>query len=128
MIHRIMKEEGRMLLRIDIENGRLANAVVHGDTIHLAGQVPEDPTADASAQTASVLAQIDELLARAGSDKRHILSALVVLADIRDAAAMNAAWDAWVDPDHPPARATIEGKLVDPRWKVEIIVSAAVAT
>jgi enamine deaminase RidA (YjgF/YER057c/UK114 family) len=115
-----------MLTRIDIENGRLCNAVVHGNTVYLAGQIPEDPTADATAQTASVLAQIDELLGRAGSDKRHILQALVVLADIRDAAAMNAAWDAWVDPAHPPARATIEGKLVDPRWKVEIIVSAAV--
>ena len=48
-----------------------------------------------------------------------------VLADIRDAAAMNEAWDAWVDRDNPPARATIEGKLVDPRWKGEIIVTAA---
>jgi len=116
-----------MLRRIDIEKGRLCNAVVHGGTVHLAGQVPEDPTADAAAQTASVLAGIDAMLARAGSDRRHILSALVVLADIRDAPAMNAAWDAWVDPAHPPARATIEGKLVDPRWKVEIVVTAAVA-
>jgi len=116
-----------MLRRIDIENGRLCNAVVHGGVVHCAGQVPEDPDADATAQTASVLAQIDALLAKAGSDKRHILSAFVVLADIRDAPAMNAAWDAWVDPAHPPARATIEGRLVDPRWKVEIIVTAAVA-
>lgn len=114
-----------MLLRIEIENGRLCNAVVHGDTIYLAGQIPEDATADAKAQTASVLAQIDALLAEAGSDKRHILSALVVLADIRDAPAMNEAWDAWADPAHPPARATIEGKLVNPGWKVEIIVTAA---
>jgi enamine deaminase RidA (YjgF/YER057c/UK114 family) len=41
------------------------------------------------------------------------------------AAAMNRAWDAWVDRDHPPARATIEGKLVNPAWTVEIIVTAA---
>jgi enamine deaminase RidA (YjgF/YER057c/UK114 family) len=114
-----------MLRRIEIENGRLCNAVVHAGTVYLAGQIPEDATADAKAQTASVLSQIDALLAEAGSDKRHILSALVVLADIRDAGAMNAAWDAWVDPAHPPARATIEGKLVNPDWKVEIIVTAA---
>lgn len=114
-----------MLRRFDIENGRLCNAVVHGDTIYLAGQVGEDTTADATAQTASVLAQIDEMLERAGSDKRHILQALVVLADIADAKAMNAAWDAWVDPEAPPARATIEGRLVDPAYKVEIIVTAA---
>lgn len=115
-----------MLRRIDIENGRLCNAVVHGNVVYCAGQIPEDPTADAAGQTASVLAQIDALLAEAGSDKSHILSALVVLADIRDAPAMNTAWDAWVDRENPPARATIEGKLVNPLWKVEIIVTAAV--
>lgn len=115
-----------MLRRIDIENGRLCNAVVHGNVVYCAGQIPEDPAADATAQTASVLAQIDALLADAGSDKSHILSALVILADIRDAAAMNVAWDAWVDRENPPARATIEGKLVNPLWKVEIVVTAAV--
>lgn len=115
-----------MIRRIDVENGRLANAVVHGRTVYLAGQVPEDGTEGAEAQTASVLREIDAMLAKAGTGKRHILSALVVLADIRDAPAMNRAWDAWVDPAHPPARATIEGKLVDPSWAVEIIVTAAV--
>lgn len=114
-----------MIRRIEIENGRLANAVVHGRSVHLAGQVPEDGIAGAEAQTASVLAEIDAMLAKAGTDKAHLLSALVVLADIRDAAAMNRAWDAWVDPANPPARATIEGKLVNPAWKVEIIVTAA---
>ncbi len=117
-----------MLRRIEIENGRLCNAVVHGDTVYLAGQIPEDATADARGQTASVLAQIDALLAEAGSDRSRILSALVVLADIRDAAAMNEAWDAWGDRENPPARATIEGKLVNPSWKVEIIVTAALRT
>jgi enamine deaminase RidA (YjgF/YER057c/UK114 family) len=111
--------------RIDIENGRLCNAVVHGGVVHCAGQVPEDP--DAAAQTASVLARIDALLAEPGSDRRHILSALVVLADIRDAPAMNAAWGARVGPAHPPARATIDGTLVDPRWKVEIVTAAVAA-
>jgi enamine deaminase RidA (YjgF/YER057c/UK114 family) len=114
-----------MIRRIDIENGRLCNAVVHGNTVYLAGQVPEDGIEGAEAQTASVLREIDAMLAKAGTEKRHILSALVVLADIRDAPAMNRAWDAWVDRDHPPARATIEGKLVVPTWKVEIIVTAA---
>lgn len=114
-----------MIRRIDIENGRLCNAVVHGHTVHLAGQVPEDGTEGAEAQTASVLREIDAMLAKAGTDKRHILSALVVLADIRDAPAMNRAWDDWVDKENPPARATIEGRLVNPAWAVEIIVTAA---
>lgn len=114
-----------MIRRIDIENGRLCNAAILGRTVHLAGQVPEDGVAGAEAQTASVLSEIDAMLAKAGTDKSRILSALVVLADIRDAPAMNRAWDAWVDRANPPARATIEGKLVNPEWKVEIIVTAA---
>ena len=114
-----------MIQRIDIEGGRLCNAAIHGRTVYLAGQVPEDGISGAEAQTASVLGEIDAMLGKAGTDKSRILSALVVLADIRDAPAMNRAWDAWVDKANPPARATIEGKLVNPAWCVEIIVTAA---
>jgi enamine deaminase RidA (YjgF/YER057c/UK114 family) len=115
-----------MVKRIDIEgNGRLCNAAIHGRTVYLAGQVPEDGIEGAEAQTASVLESIDEMLAKAGTDKSRILSALCVLADISDGPAMNRAWDAWVDKSNPPARATIEGKLFNPAWRVEIIVTAA---
>lgn len=113
-----------MIRRIDIEDGRLCNAAIAGRTVWLAGQVPEDGIEGAEAQTASVLAEIDALLARAGTDKSRLVSALVVLADIRDAPAMNRAWDRWVDRANPPARATIEGKLVNPAWKIEIIATA----
>jgi enamine deaminase RidA (YjgF/YER057c/UK114 family) len=105
--------------------GRLSGAVVHGNTIYLAGQVADDPSLDAEAQTADILRQIDALLAEAGTDKSHLLSCQVFLADIADVAAMNRAWDAWLDPANPPARATVEAKLVDPRWKVEITGIAA---
>lgn len=91
-----------------------------GGLIWLAGQVADDPTADAEGQTADILAQIDALLAGAGTDKRALLSVTIVLADIGDAAAMNRAWDAWLAPDHKPARMTIQAALVDPRWRVEI--------
>jgi enamine deaminase RidA (YjgF/YER057c/UK114 family) len=63
---------------------------------------------------------VDALLAEAGTDKRALISITVVLADIRDAPAMNRAWDAWLDPGHKPARITIQAPLVDPAWKVEI--------
>lgn len=114
-----------MIKRIDIEGGRLCNAVVHGRTVYLAGQVPEDGIEGAEAQTASVLGEIDAMLAKAGTDKHHLLTALIVLRDIADGPAMNRAWDAWVDKANPPARATIEGKLFNPAWRVEIIVTAA---
>jgi enamine deaminase RidA (YjgF/YER057c/UK114 family) len=102
------------------EEERLSGAVVAGGFVWLAGQVADDPTAGAEGQTADILAQIDALLAAAGTDKRALLSVQVVLADIADAPAMNRAWDAWLDPGHKPARMTIQAPLVDPRWRVEI--------
>jgi len=102
------------------EEERLSGAVVAGGFVWLAGQVADDPTADAEGQTADILRQIDALLAAAGTDKRALLSVTVVLADIADAPAMNRAWDSWLDPAHKPARMTIQAPLVDPAWKVEI--------
>jgi enamine deaminase RidA (YjgF/YER057c/UK114 family) len=104
---------------------RLSGAVVHGGLVWLAGQVADDPTLDTEGQTADILRQIDALLAEAGTDKSRLLSATVVLADIADAAAMNRAWDRWLDPAAKPARMTIEARLVDPRWRVEITGVAA---
>jgi enamine deaminase RidA (YjgF/YER057c/UK114 family) len=114
-----------MAIRRLAEEGRLSGAVVHGGLVWLAGQVADDATADAEAQTADILRQIDALLAEAGTDKSRLLSVTVVLADIRDAAAMNRAWDAWLDPAAKPARMTLQAPLVDPAWKVEITGVAA---
>ena len=90
---------------------RMSQAVVHNDTVYLAGQVAEDTTADAKGQTSQILNQIDELLALTGTDKSKLLSATVYLSDMANFGAMNAAWEAWVDPANPPVRATVEAKL-----------------
>jgi len=105
---------------------RMSQAVVHGNTVYLAGQVADDPTADVRGQTVQVLASIDRLLAAAGTDKTRILSATIYLADIGTFAQMNAAWDAWVPQGHTPARATVEARLAAPQYKVEIQVLAAI--
>jgi enamine deaminase RidA (YjgF/YER057c/UK114 family) len=110
-----------------IEPGpRMSEASIHNGIVYLAGQVAEDPSGDAEAQTRQVLAQIDALLAQAGSDKSRILRAQIYLADIADFAAMNRAWDAWVTPGNAPSRATVEARLADSSWKVEIVVTAAI--
>jgi enamine deaminase RidA (YjgF/YER057c/UK114 family) len=107
-----------------IEPGpRMAQAVIHGDTVHLAGQVGRG--ADVTEQSRDALAQVDRLLALAGTDKSRILSCTIWLADIADFAAMNAVWDAWIDPANPPARATGEARLATPEFRVEFIVVAA---
>ncbi|KAG2501922.1 hypothetical protein HYH03_000420 [Edaphochlamys debaryana] len=110
--------------RFDTDH-RLSEMVVHNGTVYLAGQVPEDTTVDAKAQTASVLKQVDELLARAGTDKTKVLSAQVFLRDLVDFPLMNEAWDAWVPAGHAPTRATVEARLANPGWKVEIVIVAA---
>ena len=107
---------------------RMAQAVVHGQTVYLAGQVADQAKGKSvGEQTKEVLAAIDRLLAEAGSDKTKILSATVYLADIGTFAEMNAAWDAWVPAGHPPARATVEAKLAAPAYVVEIACIAAQA-
>jgi enamine deaminase RidA (YjgF/YER057c/UK114 family) len=109
-----------------IEPGtRMSGAVVHGDTVYLAGQVGTAGD-DVTAQTVTALAEVDRLLALAGTDKSKILNTTIWLADIADFAKMNAVWDAWVDPANPPARATGEAKLATPDYLVEVIVIAAV--
>ena len=103
---------------------RMSEAVIHNGVVYLAGQVgnPGDSVTD---QTREVLAQVDRLLAEAGTDKTRILKAQIWLADIADFAEMNAVWDAWVPQGHCPARATGEAKLATPDYKVEVIVTAA---
>lgn len=105
--------------------GRLSGAVVHAGTVYLAGQVAEDTRLDAEGQTADVLRQIDALLDQAGTDKRHLLSMQIILADMRDFDAMNRAWDDWMDPAHKPARMTVQARLANPGWRVEITGIAA---
>ena len=104
---------------------RLAGAVVHGGLVYLAGQVADDASLDAEGQTADILRQIDALLAEAGTDKSRLISVQIFITDLADVPAMNRAWDAWLDPAAKPARATVQAKLVDPAWKLEITGIAA---
>ncbi len=105
---------------------RMSQAVIHGDTVYLAGQVAvEAKGKSVGEQTTEILAVVDRLLAEAGSDKTKILSATIYLADIATFAEMNAVWDAWVPAGHAPARATVEAKLAAPAYTVEIACIAA---
>ena len=98
---------------------RLSDLVIYapppgGRLVYLAGQVADDPKADIEGQTRSVLRQVDRLLVEA-----------IYLADMKDYAAMNAVWDAWVPQGETPARATVEARLANPAYRVEIQVVAA---
>lgn len=103
---------------------RMSQAVIHGQTVYLAGQVGA-PGTSVAAQTQEILEKIDSLLEQAGSDKTQILSATIWLASMENFAEMNAVWDAWVPEGHAPARATGESALATPEHLVEIIIVAA---
>lgn len=104
---------------------RLSDAVVHGSTIYLAGQVASDPAADVGAQAKDILGQIDRLLDELGSSKARLLSVTIYLVDMADFAAMNEVWDAWVPKDNLPARATVQARLARPEYRIEIQAIAA---
>ena len=108
-----------------IQSGpRMSQAVVHNQTVYLAGQVGSGGSV--TEQTKNILANIEKLLASAKSDKSKILSATIWLTDMSTFAEMNAVWEAWVVAGATPARATVlSQQLAGPEYKIEIGIIAA---
>jgi enamine deaminase RidA (YjgF/YER057c/UK114 family) len=102
----------------------LANVVETGDWVFTAGAIADDMTLDAAGQMRQALGDLDKYLGLCGSDRNHILSAVIWLADIRLRDAINPVWSAWIDPRHLPTRACVENKMADPRCLVEIMIVA----
>lgn len=103
---------------------RMSKIVKHNGVAYLCGQVGAGETV--AEQTADCLSRIDALLTEAGSDREHILQAVVWLANMADFEDMNAVWDDWVPTGHAPARACGEARLARDVLRVEIIVTAAI--
>lgn len=104
---------------------RLSEAVIHDGKVYLCGFVAESGTTVAE-QTRDILAQIDDTLKAAGTDKTKMLKVNIWLTDIATIGEMNKVWDAWAVAGKTPARATVEAKLADPSWKIEVMVEAAI--
>ena len=102
----------------------ISRVVAQGDRVYVCGMVG-DPVGDVTTQTRQALARIDEQLARVGTDKSKLLTAQVWLSDMRLFQTHNAAWNEWVDPEHPPVRACVQAELSAPGLLVEIMVTAA---
>ncbi|MDE2370850.1 MAG: RidA family protein [Burkholderiales bacterium] len=113
-----------MIQRYDV-GARLCEMTVHNGVCYLAGQVAADASQDISGQTRQVLAAIDALLARAGSDKGKLLRVEIFLKDLADFPALNEVWERWLPAGQAPARATVQAHLAKPEWRVEMIVTAA---
>ena len=76
-------------------------------------------------QTAEVLAQIDDLLAQAGSNKSRILTCQIFMKDIAQIGDMNSVWEKWIPAGHCPSRATVQAPMANPKWGIEIVLAAA---
>ena len=105
---------------------RMSQAAVHGDTVYLAGQVATQAAGKSvTEQTKEILAQIDALLAEAGTDKTKLLTANIYIVDLATFGELNAVWEGWVSPGNTPCRTTIEAKLASPNYAIEIGIVAA---
>lgn len=115
----------RMTIQRNHPQPRLSASVGYGDLIFLSGQTPISSDQDIRLQTQEVLAKIDALLAEAGSDNRHLLSAQVWLKNMaRDFAGFNEQWVAWLPEGHSPARAAVQAEMARPDILVEVMITA----
>ena len=103
----------------------LSRLVEFGNLVFVAGTTADDKSVGCRAQTRNVLEKIDRFLAEAGTSKSRILWCNVWVSDIREKDEMDAAWQAWVDGDAKPARATVEARLATPDTRVEIMMICA---
>ena len=122
--HNTRDKDDNMVQRFDV-GSRLSEMAIHNGVVYLAGQIPEDPNLDIEGQTLQVLQAIDRLLERAGTDKRKLLMVQIFLVDLKDFEGMNRVWDQWVVPGHTPPRATVQANLASPKWRLEVVATAA---
>ena len=109
-----------------LDNGpRFSRALTYNGTLYTAGFTADNLDGGTEAQTREILGKIDRYLAQAGTDKSRLLTTQIWLRDIADFEQMNKVWDAWIDKSGMPVRATVEARLAGDRYRVEIMVTAA---
>jgi len=106
--------------------GPYSQAVVAGNMVFTAGQIPLDPETmelvggnDVAAQTERVLENVKAILEAAGASLQSVVKTTVFLADMNDFAAMNAVYARYFG-DHRPARSTVQAAGLPKNVKVEI--------
>ena len=108
------------------KNPRAARAVVHGNTVYLAGMVADEAFLSIAEQTQQILDQMVARLESVGSSKQQLLSVTIYLSDMRRFEELNSIWDPWLDTENPPARACVDAGLARPGFEVEMTAIAAI--
>jgi reactive intermediate/imine deaminase len=104
----------------------LSPAVRAGDFIFVSGQVPTGPDGSVvvggiEAQTRRVMENVEAALKLAGASLADVVKTTVILCDARDFGAFNRVYATYF-PAHPPARTTLEARLmIDIRVEIEAV-------
>ena len=104
----------------------LSPAVRAGDLVYASGQVPTGADGKVVAggieeQTKQVLENVKAALALAGCGMEDVVKCLVILTDAKEFAAFNKVYASYF-PSNPPARTTLEAKLmIDIKVEIEAI-------
>lgn len=106
-------------------NDVMSAVTIFNQVVYLSGQVPKNTDLGIEGQTKEILATIDDLLAQANTDKSRLLSAHVYIKNLPDFPVFNQIWVDWLQECVTPSRATIQADLVNPKWLIEIAVTAA---
>ena len=106
-------------------NDRMSKINIHNNTIYLCGQTASADEWDISEQTKRCLDQIETLINEAGGSCDRLLTVTIYLKDMKDFAAMNNVWDAWVADKQKPARACVQAKMARDNILVEFSVIGA---
>ena len=109
--------------------GPYSQAVLAGDTLYLAGQIPIDPATgqlidtDIKTQTHQVFKNIQAVLTAAGFSIADVVQVQVFLKDLNDFGAMNEVYAEYFTAD-PPARAAVEVSRLPRDSLIEIMATA----
>ncbi len=103
-----------------------SQGIIHGDTIRLAGQVPDNRDGeivgnDIETQTRQAVENVEALLSEAGSSLESVVSVTAYLTDLDDFEEFNRVY-AELFPNPKPARATVgvTGLAVDARLELQV--------
>lgn len=95
-----------------------------GPMVVISGQVADQEGSGIEQQTREVLRKVDDLLAKAGSERTKVFAANIWLTDMQNFAQMNEVWKQWVSEESAPARVCVEARLPQPAALVEVQVWA----
>ena len=109
--------------------GPYSQAVRHGDTLYVSGQLPLNPETkkmddDVRAQTEQSMKNIKAILKEAGSSMENVIRCGIFVTDLADFATVNEMYASFFEGDYP-ARATVQVAALPLGAKVEIDAIAA---